>query len=219
MVAAGQQREMLWIDATADGWVVPLGANALYGDSKQAAVPSIIGNNVREIAFELEPAQTIGLIQGLYGKHAETALKLYGIRNGSIPPDDPVLGSVSAQLLTDTAFRCPAERTVALQKAQGQKVWRYEFGVPEPGATTVAHNAELKYLFGERPAGASPTKWPPVQEYWANFVKTGDPDGPGLPQWPEVGKDGAFMAFTPDGPQPGAGEGRLVCRLLIDASK
>lgn len=216
---AGQQREMLWIDATADGWIIPKGANNLYGEGEQARVPSIIGTNTQEIGVDLDADQTIGLIRGMFGMNADAALKLYGMESGTAPPADPIFGSVSAQVLTDVAFRCPAERTVAIQVAQDQKVWRYEFGVPEPGAAGVAHNAELKYVFGERPSGATAGTWPPVQDYWANFIRTGDPDGPGLPHWPKAGKGGALMAFTPDGPQSLVGEPHAPCRLLMKAAR
>ena len=37
--------------------------------------------------------------------------------------------------------------------------------------------------------------------YWANFAKTGDPNGPGLPNWPAYDAKGdAIMDFTPTGP-------------------
>ena len=37
--------------------------------------------------------------------------------------------------------------------------------------------------------------------YWANFARTGDPDGPGPPAWPayDARKD-VILDFTPDGP-------------------
>jgi para-nitrobenzyl esterase len=56
------------------------------------------------------------------------------------------------------------------------------------------------------PQGATP--WPEVDRalarlmstYWANFAKTGDPNGPGLPQWPEYNSElGAeVMHFNAD---------------------
>jgi para-nitrobenzyl esterase len=43
-----------------------------------------------------------------------------------------------------------------------------------------------------------------VNAYWANFARTGDPNGPGLPAWPayDANTDG-LMDFTEDGPKGG----------------
>ena len=43
-----------------------------------------------------------------------------------------------------------------------------------------------------------------VNAYWANFAKTGNPNGAGLPEWPAYSAENdAIMIFTPDGPKGG----------------
>ncbi len=40
--------------------------------------------------------------------------------------------------------------------------------------------------------------------YWANFAKTGDPNGAGLPHWPRYAPESdGIMDFTADGPRDG----------------
>jgi para-nitrobenzyl esterase len=53
------------------------------------------------------------------------------------------------------------------------------------------HSAEIEYVFGQLDSKAG-VKWSPetralsaqMQKYWANFARSGDPNGPGLPKWP-----------------------------------
>ena len=37
-----------------------------------------------------------------------------------------------------------------------------------------------------------------MQRYWTNFAKTGNPNGPGLPAWPQFdAKSGAYLELRP----------------------
>ena len=205
----------LWMAAVADGWVLSGNANDVYRSGPDARVPLIVGNNTKE--FDMQADAAPGLIRTTFGRDADKALKLYGINGDQAPPDDPVLGSVGTQALTDLIFRCPANLVTHWQIAAKQKVWRYEFGLPRPGAPTVAHNAELDYVFSETPKDAAFATWPPVQRYWANFIKTGNPNGQGLPEWRDAAQEQTYMAFTPEGPKPGKDLRGPICRLMADS--
>ena len=95
------------------------------------------------------------------------------------------------------------------QAKTGKPVYRYQFDrtVPIPEAMKATglktfgspHAAELEYVF--RMLDSKKADWQPedykvaetMNAYWANFIKTGDPNGEGLAPWPNFGKTHEVM--------------------------
>lgn len=85
---------------------------------------------------------------------------------------------------------------------RGRPVWLYDFRRRLPGDEAGAfHSSELWYMFG-----TLDRCWRPLTEgdhalskrmldYWTNFMKTGDPNGEGLPRWEAWRQTGDAMVF------------------------
>jgi para-nitrobenzyl esterase len=77
--------------------------------------------------------------------------------------------------------------------------------VAPPSSRGAVHSAEIEYALGNL-ASNRHYAWEPgdrkasqvMQDYFANFVKTGDPNGPGLPTWPAYTEAGGFPRMTID---------------------
>ncbi len=200
--------DFIWLQAVVDGAVLPDTPARLLGAGRVNAAPLVIGINAKELTLHGGLPAAATAVRREFGANADSALRLYGLQPGGTPVSDPRLGDVTLQLANDLTFRCP---TIAVSNAlarRGGRVWQYQFDYAPPGGS-VSHASELGYLFNPPKPGQ-----PPLQYYWVNFVKSGEPHGAGLVRWPRYDQaQRGYMAFDQDGPVAKTGLRRAICDL------
>lgn len=197
-VAGSVDPSFLWEQMIIDGHVLPRDYANAYQAGAGLDLPTIIGSNRQEMGGDRPAARAPALIASAFDGATPDVLALYGIIDGVVPGDDPLLGSLPMQVVTDAWFRCPASWLSGKMRTRSSQVWHYEFGFGPPGTgKPPEHTSEMPYIHRAPPADASASTWPPIRSYWVNFLRHGDPNGDGLPAWPVVGDDDAYLRFEP----------------------
>lgn len=167
----------LWLHAVVDGRVLREPPAEALAAGRFARAPLLIGVNAQEFTGyggrDLAP-----VIAREFPSNAAAVRAAYGLDRTSPPAPDPRLGDAAMQLGTDLVFRCPTIAVSKALRARGSPVWQYQFDYA-PAGETVNHASETRYVF-DRPKPGEP----PLQAYWLNFVRRGDPNGANLPHWP-----------------------------------
>jgi para-nitrobenzyl esterase len=105
-------------------------------------------------------------------------------------------------------FRCPSTTEARLHTAAHHPAFEYEFNHPVPGQPFAIHGTELTFVMGiylkvGNPADANQSADAKVADmvegYFTNFARTGNPNGTGLPEWPQFGEAGNYVQFTSEG--------------------
>lgn len=194
-----------------DGWFLPRSPAAIYEAGKQAHIPLLVGSNSGEGSYtgllnDAPPTPTNyrAAVERAFGKHAGEVLKLYPGRS-----EAEVKTSGSA-LAGDRFIAFSTWRWMHLQRTTGEApVYYYWFDKARPakrdgsaGPDELAvHSGEIEYALGNLSTNrvyawtAADHKVSATMEgYWANFIKTGNPNGNGLPQWPPATReDGGLL--------------------------
>jgi para-nitrobenzyl esterase len=219
-VATGGNRDGL--ETSVDGYVLPKSPTEVFAAGGSLRVPLIVGSNAQETSGPNDPAELRETIRRTYGSLADDALKLYGLAGDGAGQRDALYGGPGTQWPTDTVFRCPATQEAVGHAAAGLPTYRYEFEHAPPGRSATAHSSELNFLFGFGPgvqlSDADRTVSEQAQAYWANFARTGNPNGEGLPAWPQFTVKGReYLAFTGRGAAAKAGMRRAFCEIFMQS--
>jgi para-nitrobenzyl esterase len=181
--------------ATIDGYFLPKSPVAIFEAGEQAKVPLLAGWNSTEVPYQAflwnaapTPENYREKVLTEYPKNAEQVLKLYPGNTS-----EEVIASATA-LASDRFINYSTWKWIDLQsKTSSQPVYRYLFSRPKPGAPGAPHAFEIEYAMGNLDSNKA-LVWTNddqkvssvMMEYFANFIKKGNPNASGLPKWDTV---------------------------------
>jgi para-nitrobenzyl esterase len=202
-----------WPVPTVDGYFFPKFPLEIFTAGEQAHVPLLVGSNSEENPYLVilgRDAPTVEnyrkALQRLYGDKAEQLFNLYPASTEAEVMD------AARDLASDRFISYSTWKWLDLAtKTGGKPTYYYLYGHPRPAPIVqtsaqlsaaprpiprgAVHSAEIEYAMGNLDSNrvyawtADDYKVSKVmQEYFANFIKTGNPNGRGLPRWPVFAK-------------------------------
>jgi para-nitrobenzyl esterase len=214
---------------------VPLLAGS---NTEEQGARSVLGAGV-----EPTPENLVNAIKKLYGDHADPVLKAYAAQT----PEEVYEAAThlaSARFIAHSTWKWSELQA----QTGGKPVYRYLYarvrpaylgmpGQPPPAAPAggrgggqagprgASHSSEIQYAMGNLDLDQR-YQWEPVdheiskvmQAFFVNFIKTGNPNGPGLPEWPAYRADGNYQRMRIDAKSQAAPETDRERYLALDAA-
>ena len=187
-----------------DGVIVAEAPQTVYEAGRQAKVPFMIGADTADIGFGFAPTKEAAF--AAFGPYADQAKAAYD------PDGTKTVQQINAEIGMDKAMVEPSRFVASTISKQGIPAYEFRFGyvadsMKAEWKTGTPHATEIPYVmntvatkYGDKLTATDAKIADQTNSYWANFAKTGNPNGDGLPNWPQYDpKADVLMVFTPEG--------------------
>ena len=191
-----------------DGRVLPSDLRAAYSAGMQHGVPMIVGSTGNEGAAYLrgERDLTLGRYQDFlkarFGPEAGEAFAMFPASDSEDVPQ------AIDRLITVATNAQPARFVAGAMKGGNSKAFLYQF-TRRPNTARACelgafHGVDLAYVFGnikdsDGYDSVDRKLSQQVMAYWVHFAKYGNPNGPGLVEWPEYDQGSDMSLEFSDG--------------------
>lgn len=182
-----------WFRPTIDGYFLPRDPLEIYAAGEQAHVPLLVGSNSAEsdagaVLGRNDPtvANYRQALQRLFPGQAEEAFRHYPASN------EAEVREAARDLASDRFISYSTWKWIDMATKTGdQPSYYYLYTHPRPKSHGAVHSAEIEYALGNLDYNKV-YEWTEddylvskvMQDYFANFIKSGNPNGRGLPRWP-----------------------------------
>jgi para-nitrobenzyl esterase len=179
-----------------DGYVLPGPFMTVIADGKQNDVATLTGSNLGELGGISGPAKPVTLkefqarARQRYGDAADEFLSLYPASTDEEAQAAQKQSAVDQALVAQ--YLWARERAKTARTKVYEYLWDHTLLGPDSARYGAFHSSELPYTLNnldtsDRPFTADDRRIAAMMSsYWANFSRTGDPNGKGLPFWPAV---------------------------------
>jgi para-nitrobenzyl esterase len=204
MYAVAAKDDALDFEPAVDGWVLPQQPAVAFAKGQQVKVPVLVGSNDSEVSIFASPLvdshsyrpKTVAAYRAWmekeFGPLANQVLAEYPAQTDAEVPQ------VFRQMFTDYDFGFGAWLLARDTDKVGKAAYLYHFTYVGQGPFAqlgAFHSEEEMFLsrhywtsWVARPEDAILSRT--IIGYWTNFVKMGNPNGAGLPEWPALRPSG-----------------------------
>ncbi|HVW97890.1 MAG TPA: carboxylesterase family protein [Mucilaginibacter sp.] len=208
-----------------DGYVLPEPVWKIFAGHRENDVPLMAGWNADEgfVTTFQKKEEFVKMAHSRYGDKAEEFLKYFPAGT------DAEADRSQVKLSRDMIFAMSGYKWAGIQSGRNVPVYVYYFehklpATPEFEKYGAFHTGEVAYVmdnlkFLYRPwKDTDHTLADAMSAYWVNFIKSGNPNGKGLPEWPEYNADQSRVMVFGDkpvaGPLPDKGELNFMIRQV-----